>query len=107
MKFKTLALLALAGVATRLYMKQRGNPLAAGRLDGAGSRETDAWRPADRPLDSPNPAERLRDEALTGSPIGAGSRTAASGLGEDLFSSNSRRGEEPVAPGLPDLTRGA
>jgi hypothetical protein len=32
---------------------------------------------------------------------------AASGVGEDVFSSSSQRAETPVAPGLPDLTRGA
>jgi hypothetical protein len=105
MKLKTLALLAMAGVATRLYMKQRGNTLALGSLDGAGRSEPDAWRPAE--AHSPNAAERLADEALSGSPTGPGSRMAANGLGEDLFSSASQRGEEPVTPGLPDLTRGA
>ncbi|WP_330835876.1 hypothetical protein [Piscinibacter sp.] len=99
-------LLALAGAATRIYMKQRGLQRPAEGLDHDTAQDSaDAWRPADIDEASPNAAERLRED--TGSPIGPGFPTAASDAGEEIFSSSSQRGEEPIAPGLPDLTRGA
>jgi hypothetical protein len=92
MKLKTLAMLALAGIATRLYIKPRGSAAAGARVDhGDGPDTTPAWRPSDIAESSPNLAERMGD----------------SGLGQDLLPSPSQRSDDPVTPGVPDLPRGA
>jgi hypothetical protein len=72
----------------------RESPAHGGGMSGAGA----SFAFAD---ESPNEAERLRDEDLVGSPA------ATAMPSDDLFSSSSQRGAEPVTPGLPDLTRGA
>lgn len=93
----TLAALIGGGVAlVNLSTKGRGP-----------SRGTAAGLTDEALADSPNPAERLQRENLTGSPIGAGTPMAASGAGDDLFGSDSPAGETARTPGLADFTRGA
>jgi len=102
---KFVLVMAAGGLATHLLMKQRGRPAVP---DGLGSWGPD---PLEGELDvavpmsgvgseSPNAAERLEGES---DPLSGERRRPA----EDLFSSSSQRGDEPIAPGLPDLTRGA
>ena len=58
--------------------------------------------------ESPNPAERLQDANLTGSPAGADTPLAESGQADRPFDPADRRDDDaPVTTGLPDFTRGA
>jgi hypothetical protein len=121
MKLKTLTLvLAATGLAAYPYLK-RMRTQASGASTGAGDvtlsgmqaglttapqgrfdeSDMDYETPEAGYDESPNTAERLRDDDVVHSPV-----TAANGS-EELFTSSSQRGEEPVAAGLPDLTRGA
>jgi hypothetical protein len=111
MKLKNLALLlAISGVAAYPYLRRQRSRVAAGGrqpLWPADSQDSQiaadlAYRSPSRGFDdSPNAAERLHDENRLRSPV-----YAANGS-EELFSSSSQRGEEPLSAGLPDLTRGA
>jgi hypothetical protein len=101
---KYLLAIAAGGLATYLVLKRREAPASTGgsRVDAFERNEPDEGASMRSFADeSPNEAERLRDEGLVGSP------TATAMPSDDLFSSSSQRGEEPVTPGLPDLTRGA
>jgi hypothetical protein len=121
MKLKTLTLLlAATGLAAYPYLKRMRNQAAGVDIDTGtvtlSDMQTGLHSGADGSLneseldfetpeagydESPNTAERLRDDGVVHSPV-----TAANGS-EQLFGSSSQRGEEPVAAGLPDLTRGA
>lgn len=111
MKVKSLALLlAISGIAAYPYLQRQRSRAAAGRQEpgwqpNSQDNETAADLAYRSPSygfdDSPNTAERLRAEDVVRSPV-----RAINGS-EELFSSSSQRSEEPLAPGLPDLTRGA
>jgi hypothetical protein len=99
-----LLAIAVGGLATYLVLKRREAPASTGgpRVDAFERDEPDEGASMRGFADeSPNEAERLRDEGRVGSP------TATAMPSDDLFSSSSQRGAEPVTPGLPDLTRGA
>ena len=91
--------LAVAGVATHLYRRQRSRQ-AAFESSGYPKLDTGALGPADSaafPDDAPlNAAEHLQHEGIA--------RAPANG---NLFTSSSQKGESATAPGLPDLMRGA
>jgi hypothetical protein len=121
MKLKTLTLLlAATGLAAYPYLKRARSQASSGAGARAGDvtlsglqagLDTGASRLSESDMDfetpqagygeSPNTAERLRDDDVVHSPV-----TASNGS-EQLFGSSSQRGEDPVAAGLPDLTRGA
>lgn len=111
MKVKNLALLfAISGIAAYPYLQRQRSRAAAGRQEpnwrprsqGHETAADLAYRsPSDGFDGSPNTAERLSAEDVVRSPV-----RAINGS-EELFSSSSQRGEEPLAPGLPDLARGA
>ncbi len=123
MKLKTLTLLlAATGLAAYPYLKRVRSRAATGdegrgagwvtlsgmqaalgdrASDGANESELDFETPQAGFDDSPNIAQRLRDEDVVRSPV------AAPNGSEQLSGFSSQRSEEPVAPGLPDLTRGA
>ncbi|AKJ27392.1 hypothetical protein [Caldimonas brevitalea] len=113
MTLKTLTLaLAVTGVAASYYMKKRRAQMLMGgadvdQLDASQRALGNAQAMQGLGADSPNTAERLHEENLTGSPLGAGSPLADKTASDDLFSSSSQRGPNPTTPGLPDLTRGA
>lgn len=119
MKLKTLTLLlAATGLAAYPYLKRvraqaatgdegRGagwvtlSAMQADLGEGVNESELDFETPQASYDVSPNIAQRLRDEDVVRSPV------AAPNPSEQLSGFSSQRSEEPVAPGLPDLTRGA
>jgi hypothetical protein len=115
MKVKTLALLTAALAAYPYVKRMRSQAAGSGDRNSLGLVTDGRYNPQGRidesDLDyetpqagydeSPNTAQRLRDADMLGSPV---SGTNGS---EELFKSSSQRSEEPVAPGIPDLTRGA
>ncbi|MCW7539487.1 hypothetical protein OOT46_16720 [Aquabacterium sp. A7-Y] len=112
MNLKTLALLLTAGAAAGAaysaaarYRRASMGTLRSGLpAEGGGAAFGDDT--ASLGAESINPAERLQERGV-GRSVGG---TAAPGGGvpsDELFSSSSARGPEPIAPGLPDFTRGA
>lgn len=103
MKLITLAAFAAGAVLMqRMLRAQRAaaasEPSALGpRADDADANEGDETFATATDLGATtNAGEQLVDDGLAGS--------AQDG---NLFGSNSQEGEQPVTPGLPDLTRGA
>ncbi|WP_280156322.1 hypothetical protein [Piscinibacter sp. XHJ-5] len=102
---KYMLAIAAGALTTHFVLKYRGLSPAGEGLGSFGPDPMDddeeATATRGEASEFANPAERLQEEGMIGSAAGPELST------QDLFSSSSQRGEEPVTPGLPDLTRGA
>jgi hypothetical protein len=111
MKMIPLAILmGVAGVATQLYrrsVRRHGESTGWGGMPASGATSAGLAGQSDLPGAAGRWDEgaRLQDDEAPGLQARTGSMGAAQP--DDLFASSSQRGEEPVAAGLPDLTRGA
>jgi hypothetical protein len=102
MRMSTLAAAAMAYAAYKYLKRQRTPPAASlsgmqediDRDLGAG---TGLVTGTGTGTESPNAAERLQ-------PAGVAPRGAST---DQMFGSSPQQGSEPIATGLPDLTRGA
>ena len=124
MRTKTLTF-AMMAIAAGLYMTrgriyrsvagtdERGESFAAGAPEWTPRSSTadDALQGATGApgvgAESPNPAEQLQESHAGDAFSGIEQPTASGAEAVDLFGSDSQRGAEAKAPGLPDFFRGA
>lgn len=107
----TKALLLLLGATALLSMKKRTSAARRSTARSGLPTQADDASPAAAAgsfgIGAINPAERLRESGVA-SPLGGSGTPIGTGVqNDDLFASSSAQGPDPVAPGLPDFTRGA
>lgn len=107
----TKALLLLLGAAAILGMAKRTSATRRAAAPAGSRAFADDASPAAASgsfgIGAVDPAERLH-ESGAGSALGGSGTPIGTGIqGDDLFTSSSTQGPDPVAPGLPDFTRGA